>query len=274
MFDRIRKAAVAVVIVAAIPYLAANAYLFAFQRDYVFKPSGELALPAGKGMSGVEVLTLTAADGTKLTGWYQPARPDRPTVLYFHGNAGNVSERASRFKRVVASGFGFLAVSYRGYAGSGGSPSEAGFFSDGLEIYDWLAARTENIVIYGESLGTATATYVASERPGRALILEAPFTAALDIAAATYPWVPVGLLMHDPFLSRDYMQRVDEPVLIVQGTVDEVVPLEQGKKLFDIAHEPKRFAVIDGGSHSDLWDRGLWPAALNFLREQGVIAGS
>jgi fermentation-respiration switch protein FrsA (DUF1100 family) len=259
-----------VLLVAVALYLGAVAYLFVFQRDYIFKPSGTLATPAEKALTKVEVVTIRTRDGTELAGWYAEASQGRPTLLYFHGNAGNISGRAARFKQVLDSGFGLLAVSYRGYAGSGGSPSEAALFSDGLEIFDWLAARATSIVVYGESLGTSVATYVAEERPARALVLEAPFTAALDIAAETYPWVPVGLLMRDPFLTRDMIVKIDEPLLIVQGTNDDVVPVEQGKRLFALAHEPKKLAIIDGGTHSDLWDHGLWPIVLGFLRLENV----
>jgi fermentation-respiration switch protein FrsA (DUF1100 family) len=264
-----RAAGLVVVAVAAL-YVAACGYLFIFQRDYVFEPGGTLATPAEKGLARVEVVALQAKDGTQLTGWYAPASPGRSTLLYFHGNSGNVSGRAKRFAQVLGSGFGLLAMSYRGYPGSGGAPSEAGFFSDGLEVFDWLAARTPDLVVYGESLGTAVATYVASERPAKALVLEAPFTAALDIAAATYPWVPTSLLMRDPFLSRENILRVDEPLLIIHGTDDQVVPVEMGRKLFALAREPKKLAIIDGAAHSDLWDLGLWPIVLGFLRTEGV----
>jgi uncharacterized protein len=266
-----RSAATVAAILGA-AYLAAVGYLFAFQRDYVFKPAGALASAAEKGLPGVEVATLETTDGTTLTGWFQPAGPGKPTLLYFHGNAGNVSERAKRFRQVVDSGFGFLAMSYRGFAGSEGSPSEAVLVSDGLEIFDWLTKRSDAIVIYGESLGTGVATEVAAQREARALVLEAPFAAALDIAAATYPWVPVSFLMRDPFLSREHILGVEEPVLIIHGTADQVIPAEQGRRLFDIAHEPKSLAIIDGATHSDLWDRGLWPIALQFLEAQGVTA--
>lgn len=266
----IYRAAGIVLLVAALLYLGAVAYLYLFQRSYVFVPDGTLASPVEKGLLKIEVVTIRARDGTELTGWYAEASPSRPTILYFHGNAGNISGRAKRFKQILDSGFGLLAVSYRGYPGSGGSPSEAALFSDGLEIFDWLAARTTNIVIHGESLGTSVATYVAEERPARALVLEAPFAAALDIAAQTYPWVPVGLLMRDPFLTREMIVKIDEPLLIVQGTNDDVVPVEQGKQLFALAHEPKKLAIIDGGTHSDLWDHGLWPIVLGFLRLERV----
>jgi len=267
----LRIAGVAAAIAAA-AYLSAVGYLFAFQRDYVFKPSGELALPADKDLPGVEVITLNAADSTHLTGWYQAPKPGLPTLLYFHGNAGNISERSSRFQQIVGSGFGFLAMSYRGYPGSGGSPSEVALVSDGAGAFDWLAAKGGPIIIYGESLGTGVATEVAAERQGQALILEAPYAAALDIAAATYPWVPVGLLMRDPFLSREYIQQVDVPVLIIHGTADQVIPVEQGKKLFEFAREPKKLAIIEGGTHSDLWKKGLWKIVLDLLQDQGVVS--
>jgi hypothetical protein len=251
-------------------YVAAAGYLFIFQRDYIFKPGGALAVPAELDLGRVEIVAIRAADDTALTGWYVAARPGLPTLLYFHGNAGNISDRAERFEQVLASGFGLLAVSYRGYPGSGGSPSQAAFFSDALEIFDWLAARGEDVVIHGESLGTAVATYVAAERPARALVLEAPFTAALDIAAATYPWIPVSLLMRDPFVSREHIKRVEEPVLVIHGTRDRLVPVEHGRRLFEAARQPKRLAVVKGGRHSDLWDRGLWAMVLEFLEENGV----
>ena len=101
-------------------------------------------------------------------------------------------------------------------------------------------------------------------------MLEAPFTAALDIAAATYPWVPTSLLMRDPFLSRENILRVDEPLLIVHGTDDRLFRSSMGRRLFELAHEPKKLAIIDGATHSDLWDHGLWPIVLGFLGREGV----
>jgi fermentation-respiration switch protein FrsA (DUF1100 family) len=267
---RLARVAGLLVAIAAAIYFGAVAYLFAFQRDHVFEPSGALIAPAEEGLEKVEVVELEASDGTNLTGWYGAGTPGLPTVLYFHGNSGNVSGRADRFRQILDSGFGVLAFSYRGYAGSGGSPSESALLSDALEIFDWLAGRTDNIVIYGESLGTAVATYVAAERPVRALVLEAPFTAALDIAADVYPWVPVGLLMRDPFLTRETIVRVEEPVLIVHGTEDTVVPVAHGRRLFEFAHEPKTLSIIEGAGHSNLWRRGLWPTVLEFLAQNGA----
>lgn len=257
-----------VVIVGA--YLAAVGYLYFFQRQFVFQPSGTLASPAERNLVGVEVVTIRSADGTELSGWYRQAEPRQPTVLYFHGNAGNISDRADRFRQILDSGFGLMAVSYRGYAGSGGRPSEAALFADALEIYDWLAERSKLIVILGESLGTGIATYVAAERVAGALVLEAPFTAALDMAAATYPWVPVRLLMRDPFLSREHIRRVEEPVLIIHGGEDRVIPVTQGETLYALADEPKELVILAGAGHPDLWENGLWPIVIRFLRTNSV----
>jgi fermentation-respiration switch protein FrsA (DUF1100 family) len=252
-------------------YAAAVGYLFAMQRSYLFAPSGGLDTPQSHGLDGVEDFTFTAADGTQLAGWRAAAGSDNPTVLYFHGNAGALSDRADRFRQIVDSGLGLLAVTYRGYPGSGGWPSQEKLFSDALAIFDSAGAGSAGIVLYGESLGGSVATYVASKRSAAALILEAPFTAALDIAAATYPWVPVSLLMRDPFLSRDYIQAVEEPVLILHGSEDRVVPVDHGRRLFAFAGEPKELAIFDGGGHGDLWRSGLWPKVVDFLGRNDAV---
>lgn len=269
-----RRALAGLLVAVAALYGAAVGYLYLFQRDYVFHPGGVLALPAEKGLPEAQVVALRSGDGNTLTGWYAPASASKPTVLYFHGNSGNLSERTSRFRQILDSGFGLLVVSYRGYPGSSGAPSEEAIFADALTSFDWLAERTRDIVLHGESLGTGVATYVASQRDARALVLEAPYTATVDIAAATYPWVPVGLLMTDQFRSRDYIRDVHEPVLIVHGTADTVIPVEYGKRLFAEAGEPKEVAIMDGARHDNLWDRGLWPLVLKFLEKNGVSRSS
>jgi uncharacterized protein len=264
-----RSVLVALALAAAV-YIGGVSYLYVFQRGFVFKPSGELANPADKDLLGVETVSLTMKDGTELRGWRSQSQAGMPVFLYFHGNAGTLSGRAERFRRIIDAGYGLLAFSYRGFAGSGGSPGEAEIFSDALEIFDRLNGEGERVVLFGESLGTGVAVYVAAEREAAALILEAPFTAATDIAADTYPWVPVTLLMRDQFRSLDRMAEVNEPLLIVHGTADAVVPFRYGRRLFDAAKEPKRFEAIDGATHSNLWDNGLWPAVVKFLADQRV----
>ena len=246
-------------------YLAPVSYLYVFQRSFVFKPGGELAAPADKGLAGVDVRSFEMADGVRLTGWHAPAEAGKPSVLYFHGNAGNLSGRSERFRTILASGFGLLAASYRGYPGSQGNPSERHLISDGLALYDWLAGQNDQVVVHGESLGTGIAVAVAARRDARAVVLEAPYTAAVDIAANQYPWMPVSLLMTDQFRSRERIRAVSEPLLIVHGSDDQVIPVGHGRRLFALAGEPKTLAVIDGARHDDLWPRGIWQRVLRLL---------
>jgi hypothetical protein len=260
------------IVTGLVVYAAVVGYLYFFQRSFVFQPGGVLRSPEEESLRGVEVVTIRAADGTSLAAWYAEPEAGKPSVLYFHGNADALSARADRFRQILDSGFGLLAASYRGYPGSGGSPSERALLADALELFDWLGTRTDSIVVQGESLGTAVAIHVAAERPTRALLLEAPFTAALDIAKATYPWAPVAYLMRDPFLSRERIARVAEPLLILHGANDRIVPVEHGRRLFEAANEPKAIVVFEEADHQDLWDVGLWPAVLRFLEEHGVAA--
>lgn len=265
------KLLIGFVVILCTGYTAAAGYMYAFQRDFVFKPDGVLAAPASKGLPNVTQEVTTLKDGTSITVWSAlPTLKDAPTVLYFHGQTGNVSGRASRFQQIVESGFGLYAPSYRGYAGSEGLPSEAAFVEDGLAYFDQLEAAGANVIVHGESLGTGVAAAVAEQRPSaRMLILEAPYTSAEDMAAQRYPWLPVSLLMRDPFLTRDRIAAVEAPTLIVHGTADTVIPVENGHNLFQLATEPKRLEIVEGVDHGSLWKNGLWSAVKRFLEDTG-----
>lgn len=257
-----------VVVVVAVAYVMAAGFMYLTQRGFVFVPTGELATPEEKGLEGVTVETVAMADGTEVTVWRAaPKLEGAPTVLYLHGNSSNLSARWKRFKEVLDSGFGLYAPSYRGYAGSGGNPSEAALISDALEHYDRAAGTGTPIILHGESLGTGVATAVAAERPGAGLlVLEAPYTALVDMAFEKYPWLPVGLLMKDPMPTRERITRVKAPVLILHGTADHVIPVDHGKRLFGFAPDPKELVILDGVDHSDLWKNGLWQKVLSVWR--------
>ena len=264
LWPKFKKTLVTLIVVVAFAYGAAAGYMYLNQRSFVFVPSGELETPAERGLEGVDVETVEMADGTGVTVWTAaPTEPDTPTVLYFHGNSKNVSTRSSRFKQILDSGYGLYAPSYRGYAGSEGSPSEAAFISDALEHYDKVAATGAPIIVHGESLGTGVATAVAEQRPEAGLlVLEAPYTALVDMAYAAYPWLPVNLLMKDPMPTRERIGNVKAPVLILHGTADRVIPVEHGQRLYERAGDPKELVIVEGVGHSDLWKNGLWPRVM------------
>jgi fermentation-respiration switch protein FrsA (DUF1100 family) len=244
--------------------------MYVFQRALMYFPDTARTPPARAGLPQAAEAVLTTSDGEKLIAWYVAPRGDKPLVLYFHGNGGALNLRVHRFAWIIAEGYGLLALSYRGYGGSSGSPSEEGFIRDARAAYDFAVARlpAKRIVLFGESLGTAVATALAAERDVGGLILDSPFTSAADVGAAAYPFAPVRLLMMDPFRSDKRIAKVSAPVLVLHGEHDRIVPIRFGERLFALAREPKRMVRFADGNHVDLDDHGAIDAVKAFLVER------
>src|ERR1700730_8837045 len=190
-------------IVLLVGYVGAVALLYMVQRALMYFPDTERMPPAAAGLPGAQEILLDAADGERFIAWHVPPRGDQPVVLYLHGNGGALSHRAERFRALAGDGTGLVAIDYRGYGGSSGRPTEAGLLIDAETAYGFAAARypAARIAVWGESLGTGVAVGLAAERPIGRLVLEAPFTSAVDLAARHYPFVPVRWLMKDQFRS-------------------------------------------------------------------------
>jgi fermentation-respiration switch protein FrsA (DUF1100 family) len=254
----------------AIAYLAILLVMFARQRAMVFATDDCRALAAASetAIDGSTEVRIATADGEKIAAWYIAPRAGQPVFLFLHGKGGCLSQKKWRWARVVNAGAGILAISYRGYPGSTGSPSEAGLIRDAKAAYDWLRLRhpAEQIVIHGLSLGTGVAVALATQVKARALILEAPYTAIVDVAAERYPLLPVRWLMWDTFLSRERIAGVHMPLLIAHGTRDTVIPFEHAKRLFRLANQPKVFVAMPGSDHSTLVRDGLYTHVWRFLR--------
>lgn len=243
-------------------YLAVMALLFLVQRQLLYLPDREQPRP-GLGLSEV---TLETADGLQLLAWYAAGNP---TVVYFHGNGGNIGYREERYRRLIAAGLGLLAVEYRGYGGNEGRPSEKGFYADARAALDFLdreGVAAGARVLYGESLGSAVAVKVASERPVGALVLEAPMTSVAELAQFHYPMFPARWLVRDRFDSLARIAAVGAPVLVLHGELDRVVPVEFGRRLYEAAKEPKEMRVFEGAGHEDLDHFGAIEAAAEFVR--------
>lgn len=247
------------VLVAAVIYAGIVGYMYLNQQALLYKPEGELPDPRAVGLADVEALSLPMSDGTVLTVWSAPAAiQGAPTVLFFHGQSGNLGDRATRLREILNSGYGLLAPSYRGFPGSEGAPSEPALISDGVQLFDKLAGEGKDVILHGQSLGTGIAAAVAAARPGAdLLVLEAPFTATVDVAAERYPLLPVSILMKDQFATRDLIGQITVPTLIFHGTKDETIPLHHGKALAALA-STAQLNVIPDGTHNDLWSYGLW----------------
>lgn len=205
-----------------------------------------------------------------VNGWYQAPQPGKPTIIYYKGNAGSFSDEYARFGAFAADGYGFLAFDYRGFPLSEGDLNQANILHDALAAFDWLAAKPGSIVIWGRSLGSGPATYVASQRQAEALVLETPFLSAVDVAAERYWFLPVGLLMTDQFPVKDWIKAVDEPVFVAHGTADTTIGVTHGERVYALAPHPVTIWIEPGAGHSGLWKAGLWSRVRAFI--EGVEA--
>jgi hypothetical protein len=249
-------------------YIAALSGLYVMQRDLQYFPSRSDSDPQTLGLSGVARVTLATPDGESLVLWYTPPECERPVILFLHGNAGSIADRADRFAYYQTRGFGVAFLSWRGYGGSTGSPSETGLLTDTQTALDHLRAEgisSDRIVLIGESLGTGPAVITAARNPVGAVVLEAPYSAAVDVARRVYPWVPVGFLMKDQYRSRDHIAQVRAPILILHGEADRVIPMGFGQRLFNAAQDPKTFLSLGPVGHEALFDPATWAKGADFI---------
>ncbi len=226
-----------------------GAWLFSIEDRLVYFPTERfVATPADYGLDYNEV-TLTTEDDVDLVAWELPASSGAPWLIYFHGNGQNISQYLPLTVKLQKLGINVLSPDYRGYGRSEGTPSEQGLYLDALAAYQHVRDKgvaPGNIVLYGFSLGTGVAVDLAARVEVGAMILEAPYTSIPDVARALYRVVPTSV-MRNRFASKDKIKQVTAPILFIHAPNDETVPYSQGRRLFDLANEPKRFIDIDGG---------------------------
>ena len=231
----------------ALVWVAGVALLWAAQEALIFPGWDGPSAADVAAIPGLEEIAI--AGEVPLRGWYRRPDPGAPTIVIFHGNAGTQWSQLAAF---AARAWGILLPAWRGYAGNPGAPSETGLYADAaatLRHAAGLGLRSEDIVLYGESLGTGVATQVAAHSSGwRALVLDAPYTSVADRAAETYPWVPVRTLIRHRFDTAERIARVTAPILILHGTADRVIPVSHGRALAALV--PQARAVwFEGGGH-------------------------
>ena len=213
---------------------------------------------------------FTAADGTRLHGWYIPQENPRAFVLFCHGNGGNLTDWTPVMQILHDRiGAAVLIFDYRGYGRSEGKPSETGILADARAARAWLANRAgiaENqIVLMGRSLGGAVAVDLAAADGAKGLVLESTFTSLPDVGKSVYPWLPVGSIARSQFNSLAKIPQYRGPLLQSHGTGDRLIPYQMGRRLFDAAGEPKRFVPIPGGDHNDPQTEEYYQALAAFL---------
>ena len=256
--------------VAILAYAAILVGLYVFQRRLVYPvQTAPYTSVSELRLDKLQEVRFRASDGAVLVAWWMPAGPGKPTLLYFHGNAAALLNRLPRIERFSAAGYGVFMPAYRGYSGSEGSPSEAALIDDAVTAYDALrerGVRKEDIVLYGESLGTGVAIQLAGRRKVAGLVLDAPYTSLPDVAQLAYPFVPVRPFMTERFDSQRHIRKLDVPILMMHGAEDQVIPISLGRELFSVANEPKTFVAIEGAAHSNIYDYGAFAHLDRFLK--------
>jgi fermentation-respiration switch protein FrsA (DUF1100 family) len=259
--------------VAAAAYVGLALLLYLLQPNFIFFPQRALdATPADRGLAFEEARFATG-DGLELHGWYVAPPSPRAFVLFFHGNAGNISHRLENLAILHALGLATLIFDYRGYGQSEGEPDEDGTYEDARAAWRYLAAERgiapERIIAYGQSLGGAVATRLATERRLAGLVIESSFTSVADLAHKFYPYLPTSLLTRVHYPTRQRIPTVSCPVLVMHSPDDDLVPFAHGEQLYEAAREPKRFQRLRGG-HNDAFitsGEAYWKALDDFVNE-------
>ncbi len=238
------------------------------ERRLLYFPDAQRVSPAEAGLHGVDEKVLRAPDGAEVILWWGRARQGQPTILYFHGNGGSLAGRADRIAAYLARGQGIAMMSYRGYSGSSGQPSECANVADAKLAYDTLVSwgvPPGEIILYGESLGSGVAAQVAAARKTAGIVLDAPYTSIVELGASAYPFLPARLLMTDRYETMRVIANVQAPLLVIHGDQDEVIPVDMGRRVFAAAPEPKEIVILRGAGHNDHRDFGSFEAVQGWI---------
>jgi fermentation-respiration switch protein FrsA (DUF1100 family) len=230
------------------------------ENFFVFHPQKKHDFTPSQWRLDCEDLYLETSDKTKLHGWFFPLDGDVPTILFCHGNAGNISHRLENIRLLVDQGLQVFIFDYRGYGKSEGKSSEAGLYCDGLAAYDFLVNQKgippRRLVLFGRSLGAAVAIEIALQRKARSMIIESAFTSTKDMAKTMVLFWPIALFSPPNYNNKEKIGRVDLPKLIIHGDRDDIIPFSMGKTLYDLAQPPKYFLPIKGAGHNDTYVTG------------------
>ena len=236
----------------------------------LYHPDPGLPTPVEAGVPDAQPITVHTSDGLALTSWFEkPTDPAKPIMLFFMGDTGSLSDRASEFAPYFKQGYGFLLLGYRGFGGNPGTPSEKALYKDARAGVAWLAANgypLDRIVFYGHSLGTGIAVEMAVEYPkAYAVVLEAPYTTLPDTVTMSSPLLQSNWFMKDRYDNIAKIGKIRIPLLIIQGTQDEVIPWAQGKALYKAAKGPKEAHFVPDAGHMNLYDFGEADLVMKFL---------
>ena len=246
--------------------------VFFFQRNLLYHPSVDNYIndEVAKEPTEIEKVKITTKDKINLIGWFHNKNLENSkTILFFHGNAGSLENRTYKLNHLKSLNLNFLIIAWRGFSGNKGKPNEMGLYEDAASAIKWLKTKgieEKNIILYGESLGTGVVVEIAQNKNYAGVILESPFTSMVNIGKKHYPFFPVSFLLKDKFESYKKMANISVPVLVIHGKVDKIVPYVMGKKMYELANEPKFFYSQEYGDHMVDYDEKLLLALKKFIQ--------
>ena len=253
-------------------YILLVIILFFFQRNLLYHPSVDSYLKDNLGTepTQIEKVNITTEDKIDLIGWFYNKDLEKfKTIVFFHGNAGSLQNRTYKLNYFKDLDVNFLIIAWRGFSGNKGKPNEMGLYEDARSALRWLnmkGIQDKNIILYGESLGTAVAIEIAQNRKYAGVILESPFTSMVNMGKKYYPFFPVSFLLKDKFESNKKINKISIPILIMHGKVDKIVPYTMGKKMYELANQPKFFYSQEYGDHMVEYDEKLLFTLRQFIK--------
>ncbi len=249
-------------------YLTILISTYFYQRNLLYHPT-ENNYTGDKLQVNIKKVKIKTQDNIELKSWYHNKNiKDYKTILFLHGNAGSLENRIHKINHFKDLKVNFLIISWRGFSGNLGKPTEEGLYEDASSAIKWLEAKgikKNSIIIYGESLGTGVATEIAQNKNFAGVILESPFTSMIDAGKDKYPFLPVKLLLKDKYESNKKIKNIKSPILIMHGKVDNIVPFYMGQKMYELANEPKSFYFSEYDDHMMNYDKNLLNALKNFI---------
>ena len=253
-------------------YILLLSAVFLFQRNLLYHPSADNYLKDQivKEPTEIEKVKITTSDKIDLIGWfYKKDLKQFKTILFFHGNAGSLENRTYKLNHFKNLNVNFLIVAWRGFSGNEGKPNEMGLYEDAKSAVKWLSAKgikEQNIILYGESLGSGVAVEIAQNKNYAGIILESPFTSMINMGKKYYPFFPIKLLLKDKFENNKKIKKVSIPVLILHGKDDKIVPFVMGKKMYELANQPKFFYPQEYGDHMIDYNTELLTVLKKFIQ--------
>jgi len=259
---------VPVLLIFILAYFFVLVFTYVFQRNLLYHPS-ENNYFGDKLIVNVEKIKIKTKDNIELLSWYHRKNlNDYKTILFLHGNAGSLENRIHKINHFNNMKVNFLILAWRGFSGNKGKPTEKGLYEDAKSAVAWLKSKgvkENNIIIYGESLGTGVATEIAQNKNFAGIILESPFTSMIDAGKDKYPYLPVRLLLKDKYESNKKLRNINSPILIMHGKVDNIVPFHMGKKMYELANEPKYSYFSEYDDHMMEYNQNLLKALKDFI---------